>query len=228
MRRRMPRKKKDWSRAELPVGTIRVRRGKYDNKKPVRYIKVSLSALPRQRRWMLYSRWLWEKKNGPVPKGRRVAHADGDTLNDSPDNHVLLEAADVICLWHQRNPERSKRQHARAGAATATHNRERGRVIRALRLLPSKWYPVNLAARTTINFPFRTRFGLLRHYGVDTSQLPRNGHGRAVRRAIERCGFTPMRGEELSGERFAGFRKVDDVAELLRAVRHGRRDNEPA
>jgi len=45
--------------------------------RPRLMIKVSDNP----KRWVLYSRYVWEKERGPVPSGYVVTYADGDPLN---------------------------------------------------------------------------------------------------------------------------------------------------
>lgn len=49
-----------------------------------KYIRISKAN------WKLYSHYVWEPVNGPVPKGMCLWHKDGDTLNSDPDNLELI------------------------------------------------------------------------------------------------------------------------------------------
>ncbi len=64
----MARRKKDWSRQPVPVGTIalRHRRGY-----AVRFIKIRMDG-PKSGRWMSYALLWWRRHRGPVPAGYRV------------------------------------------------------------------------------------------------------------------------------------------------------------
>lgn len=42
---------------------------------------------------VLKHRWLWEKKNGPLPKGMVLKSLDGDKLNTDPSNWVPVQRA---------------------------------------------------------------------------------------------------------------------------------------
>ena len=41
---------------------------------------------------MLFHRYIWEKHNGPIPKGYQIHHIDGDPLNNSISNLQCLSA----------------------------------------------------------------------------------------------------------------------------------------
>lgn len=45
--------------------------------------------------WRTYSRVVWEKHNGPIPKGMKVLHIDGDQLNDDISNLRLVTAGEL-------------------------------------------------------------------------------------------------------------------------------------
>jgi len=154
-----------WDHRTAPLGAIRIRR----DRKQVHYraIKVRLDG-PSHVRWMRLARYWWLTHRGPVPDGMRVIHADGDTLNDNPENYRLATADDVLCLartWDADVDRRAAEAHAEAAAA---HNRERSRVIRAVRYLPRHWYAVRLDFGLVLNEPETTRVQLYRRLaGVD-------------------------------------------------------------
>lgn len=68
----------------VEVGTVTVRTDK--NGRQRRWIKVAESG----HCWVIYSNWLWEQANGPIPKGSVVHHVDGNTLNDSLGNYESM------------------------------------------------------------------------------------------------------------------------------------------
>lgn len=79
----------------LPVGSVRVRRS-YKGKKPYVWEKV---AEPNQ--WRMKHVLEWERYNGPVPKGKIVVFADGDTLNTDISNLILVSRSQhaVMNRW---------------------------------------------------------------------------------------------------------------------------------
>ncbi|BAV64790.1 HNH endonuclease signature motif containing protein [Sphingobium cloacae] len=46
-----------------------------------------------ERRYVLKHKWLWEKANGPVPKGHALKCLDGNRLNTDPSNWELIPRA---------------------------------------------------------------------------------------------------------------------------------------
>ena len=44
-------------------------------------------------RRVLKHKWLWEKQNGPVPKGHCLKSIDGDRLNCDPENWMAIPRA---------------------------------------------------------------------------------------------------------------------------------------
>jgi hypothetical protein len=139
------------------------------------------------------AKFTWEQMHGPVPPGKRVVHADGNTLNDNPDNLVLMSPGEVAQLCHVLDPamsEENYRGHGRR-AATAEHNRLRGRIRRATEYLPTRWYLVDESRGVAYNDPHRSRRGLLLAYGIDPIALPMNG------RVMTAFALTPMRGSEI-------------------------------
>lgn len=170
---RMSTKKKDWCRLPLPIGTIRTHSG-------VRRIKVSMKE-PKSKQWMDYARWWWIQNRGPVPEGKRVAHQDGNQLNDDPSNLILASPGDVAFLWHDRDPAGSRRNYAKCRAATATFNRMSAMIRREREWLPSKWYAVDLRRRLVHNQPCRKRHQAYAMLGLAT---PVAANGRGLEAAV--------------------------------------------
>lgn len=162
--------KQPWCRAELPVGTVRLRR--HSRRVKVYMVKVRLDG-PKGRRWIARARWLWERAHGPVPAGMRVAHADGDPLNDSLDNLVLATPDDVLQLSAAAAGEETFWAANRAACAEGTRrfNRQRAAVRRQAAILESYWYPVDHARRQILMRPARERWQV---YGYEPSA---NGMG---------------------------------------------------
>ena len=164
------RRQQPYSRAKLPVGTVRIRKAK---RHKIRMIKVREDG-PKQRHWVYLARHWWLANRGPIPPGMRVVHADGDTLNDDPANYVLASAGDVLWLAEERwYPGLYERKRRALAAATARCNRDRARVGRALRFMPSRWYPVDLRARLVVNQPLRSRAAIYR-WAMKADLIKRN------------------------------------------------------
>lgn len=197
-------KRTQYSREKLPVGTVKVRtRGRRRYK--VRMIKIRLDGL-KSRRWINYARWWWEKNRGPIPAGFRVCHLDGDSMNDDPGNLGLLTPGDVVYLFHERDPEGSRRNYEKCRAGTAEWNRIRGRINRLFNWLPTMWYPVFPERGVICNDPYRSRRLLLIAWGVD---LPLAGNG-VLPRDLE-LPFLPVRGVELPTTQYEAFKKKTRV-----------------
>lgn len=117
-----------------PVGSVTVRRDKdtpnYYAMPRVRFsrwIKVKDDGRP-QDRYIPYARYLWQREHGPVPAGCFVGHRDNNTMNDNPDNLVLVAGRrehiarlkarpDVEAKRRHRTSIVSKRRHAANRAA---------------------------------------------------------------------------------------------------------------
>lgn len=209
MRARRLLEKRKTSRRRMPVGTVVVRR-QFDNGRDVeeRWVKVSDTG-PGEKRWMPYARWWWEKNRGPVPAGKGVIHVNGDRMDDSPGNLAVGGPGDRMRLAHLNDPEMSRRNRRSCGRGAAEFNRRNGKMRRLRAPLSKYFYPVLEKERVVLNCPFRRRAKLLAHFGADVSRIPASGHGPEVDRAIEEAGVLPVQGAELSGDRYAGFLRVD-------------------
>lgn len=165
--------KQDWSREELPIGTIRVRR--HSARSRVRMVKVRNDG-PKGRRWIALARHWWIQNKGPIPAGMRVVHRNGDHLDDRPENYVLCSGGDVAYLARVWDPDVEARCEARRLPAIREHNRLRSRVRRAAGYLADRWYAVDPESRRVINDPQRERAGILRAWlGASAGTL--NGAG---------------------------------------------------
>ena len=73
------------------------------------YIEIKVAE---PNKWMLKHRFIWEKKNGPLPKGMIIRFLDGNKLNCNIENMVLVSRAEHIEITrnnlHSCNPEVSK------------------------------------------------------------------------------------------------------------------------
>jgi hypothetical protein len=144
MRNRKRPSRTDFSRVEAPLGAVRERDA--GNAQRVRMVKIRMDG-PTGLRWIPYAKWWWEQNRGPVPKGKRVCHADGDLLNDAPENLVLLTPGEVFNLYHRLDPEMSRRNRAACGLSATRRNRETAAARRATSWLPWSWYGVDLEQR---------------------------------------------------------------------------------
>lgn len=192
----------------LPLGAITLRSDRVNGRRQlVRYVKVRMDGPPASR-WMLYARWWWERNKGPVPAGKLVLHMNGKELDDRPENLALGTPGDKVALAHMRDPEWSKEQHRRCGAATAEHNRFAGKLHRLRYVLPGYWYPVWDREGVIFNSPFRRRTGLLRFFFVDCSEYPMNGRARKFMEQIQ-AAIRPVRGRDLDAGILQTYLRVD-------------------
>lgn len=207
----------------MPVGTVVIRADRSSSGRRVktRYIKIN-DAFPTGKRWIPYARWWWEENKGPVPKGLRVLRKDGNTLNDDPSNLFLGTPGQNLHAAHQRDPEWSKKQRARAAAGAADHDRQRGRVFRARSFVKNSWYPVVDSMSVILNLPFRKRKRVLGVFGMDVSLYPANGHGKkrgsVIQTLLERSPVRPVKAEELSDRRYQTYAVVDPYHGLARGA----------
>jgi hypothetical protein len=80
----------DWK----PVGTERINRDGY--------VEVRIrnpSGKPRKN-WKAKHRAIWEKAHGKIPKGHVIIFADGDKLNMSLDNLLLVTRSELAVMNH--------------------------------------------------------------------------------------------------------------------------------
>lgn len=131
-----------------PLGSTSVRSG------GIRYIKVSDTG-PVSKRWIQYSRFLWETLKGPVPNGQRVLHRDGNPSNDDIRNLMLGTPADALWLYCHSDPKQSEANYRKCRKATAKSNRLRGVVNRRENWLPTRWYAINVDRQRAWNNPMR-------------------------------------------------------------------------
>jgi hypothetical protein len=163
----------------LPVGTVRIRLGSGGTCR-VRMIKIRMDGPP-ERRWIHYARWWWEKHRGPVPPGKRVFHADGNTLNDDPRNYAVGIAGDSLAIWHDANPDKSRQNYVKCRSGTRINNQLRGEINRSTNLLTWSWYAVDLNKRVIHQGPVRKRNQIWTRYGMpDDVARSRNSEGAAL------------------------------------------------
>jgi len=109
-----------------PVGTIVEWRDKSQHRshgqgrghrgKLRRWIKVRDDGPPKKR-WVRLATYLWEKANGPIPKGLRLVHLDGDTMNAELANLTLISLRELPAFQRRLNPSLEGRRRAAAKKA---------------------------------------------------------------------------------------------------------------
>lgn len=74
-------------------------------------------------------REIWKFYNGPIPEGAVVHHADGNPLNNDPDNLVLMDAGDHASHHHKGQCSDAQRSHLDAirHLAAEWHRSDEGR-----------------------------------------------------------------------------------------------------
>ena len=90
-------------------GVVRIHRHK-DGRK-VRRIKINGV-------WIRYARYVWEKANGPIPKGHHIVHADRNQLNCALPNLRCLDKAGYV-LHAQQGVKYDEQYRANVGAAVS-------------------------------------------------------------------------------------------------------------
>lgn len=119
--------KTQYKKGHLPdrhkhMGTITIRNDKHNRQ--YRWIKVS-GILDGKHQWLQYARYVWEKKNGPIPDGLFPIHTDGDTLNDSIGNLQLVDRKKSLMLMLGRDGNLKKCRKRAARAVRRRHAKTR-------------------------------------------------------------------------------------------------------
>lgn len=68
-----------------PIGSIRIKERR-------QYIKIGPN------KWVQLHRYIWEQANGPVPKGHVIIFGDGNFLNTSLDNLILVSYQQLMTM----------------------------------------------------------------------------------------------------------------------------------
>lgn len=71
-----------------------------------------------------------------------------------------------LAAWYAAKPGRRERHIAAMRRGTIAHNRLRGRIARATRWFPRRYYPVDLARRVIVNVPCRYAVQALAAVGI--------------------------------------------------------------
>lgn len=105
-------KKGQVAKNHLPVGSVRVRRS-HKGKKPYIWEKVAEPD-----KWRMKHVLEWERHNGPVPAGKIVVFADGDTLNTDISNLIMVSRSQhaVMNRWNIKGCDK---EHAETAANIA-------------------------------------------------------------------------------------------------------------
>ncbi|MBN2271326.1 MAG: HNH endonuclease [Sedimentisphaerales bacterium] len=123
------------ARHDKPSRSVRLKHGPKVKGNRRRWIKVRDDG-PQTRRWIPYARYLWQKRNGPVPDGMFVVHANGNTMDDRPANLIISDLRrnmsrnchrrpEIVALARKRGADSKRRNTAarRAIAALASPHR---------------------------------------------------------------------------------------------------------
>lgn len=106
---------------ELPMFSERVSQGAVLIKVPFPSPWPSHRKLGthRESHWTSKSRWVWQKKHGPIPGGHVILHLDGDPLNCEIGNLECVPRAVLQILNHRCNPRSATPEERRVmiGAA---------------------------------------------------------------------------------------------------------------
>ena len=103
----------------VEIGTVTIRPDKQGASRA--WVKIADNNNPSD--WVLRSVVVWEKHNGPVPKGMVIHHKDRNPLNDSVDNLEAMTRADH--LREHRHEYEDRRCEAASTAARVRHMRNR-------------------------------------------------------------------------------------------------------
>ncbi len=55
-----------------------------------------------------YSRWLWQRHNGPVTKSFLISYKDGDMMNDDIGNYELISRSDYMRKYAKEHKDGNK------------------------------------------------------------------------------------------------------------------------
>lgn len=102
-----------------PIGSTMTKKYRYGpKKKKYRLVKlIKISDEVNGNNWVIYARWLWEQNFGPIPKGMKICHLDGDRANDNLDNLALMKQGDIVRYLESRFPKKLEQRKRRNQAA---------------------------------------------------------------------------------------------------------------
>jgi hypothetical protein len=169
-----PRRKSPGAGTERPLGHIILRKTVRGSRTLlVRFIKVATTGTQSER-WQPYARVVWERQHGPVPRGLKVIHRDGDSLNDDLSNLITGTTDDALFMAHARGVDSNSLEQRRA---TAESNRLRSRTKRLRGALRMRWYLEDSDRRVLWNVAAKSRWDALVAAGVDVGTRAANGQG---------------------------------------------------
>ncbi len=113
-----------------PIGAIMVKQRRYGPRKvKVKYAKyIKIDDQPYgsyATNWVPYARWLWEKENGPIPKGMIIVHLDENTMDDDLDNLACMTRGDYLRYRDARFPKKLEQRKKRQAVAARKRVRVR-------------------------------------------------------------------------------------------------------
>lgn len=117
-------------RYDKPSRSVRLKCGPKTRGNRRRWIKVCDDGPP-SHRWIPYARHLWQKRNGPVPDGMFVVHANGNSMDDRPANLILSDLRRNMSRNCHQRPEIVALAR-KTGAEAKRRNTAARRAIRAL------------------------------------------------------------------------------------------------
>lgn len=163
-----------------------------------RYRAIKVLDDRQQPVWKPYANHVYAAHHGPIPPGRRVIHADGNSLNDDPQNLILGTAADTLFVALEQ-PDVEARRVKKLAKVNAKRNHEVAALNRAFRILRREWYLVIHPKRFIRVLPAATCRELL-----DLFSLPTH---RVGVRELAKLGIVPMLGSKVPTE---GYARVSD------------------
>jgi hypothetical protein len=153
----------------LPLGSVRLRK---HNGRKVAFVKVTHLGT-RWKRWKLLTRVTAAKHFGPLPDGMVVRQKDGNPLNVSPENLMVVPINAAMMASLSADPDLEARRRLNQARATARlvkkRNSLKARIDRSIHIRRGQYYPVSHATQTVIFVPCLTkrqaqRFGELDAY----------------------------------------------------------------
>ncbi|MBW8002637.1 MAG: hypothetical protein FVQ80_11550 [Planctomycetes bacterium] len=120
-----------------PIGTTMVKKQRYgQGKKQFRLtVFIKINNIPYGNygvNWVLYSRYLWIKWNGSIPKRKCIVHLDMDHTNFGEDNLACMSLPEYRRYLEARFPEKLARRIRRM-AASKRRQRVEARAVKLAR-----------------------------------------------------------------------------------------------